>query len=85
MILVMYVIPCILSHDFHKLTILYIHVHISLSFLWQISLKWLSDCQWNICLSVCLIKWCDFWGDAYTSTVTEIPTDEHYIIIQIRT
>ena len=39
MILVMYVIPCILSHDFfNKLTILYIHVHISLSFLGQISL-----------------------------------------------
>ena len=33
MILVVYVIPCILSYDFNKLTILYIHVHISLSFL----------------------------------------------------
>ena len=30
MILVVYVIPCILSYDFNKLTILYIHVHISL-------------------------------------------------------
>ena len=33
MILLVYVIPCILSYDFNKLTILYIHVHISLSFL----------------------------------------------------
>ena len=33
MILIMYVIPCKLSCDFSKLTILYIHV----SFLWQIS------------------------------------------------
>ena len=34
MIFVMYVVPCILSYyDFNKLTILYIHVHISLSFL----------------------------------------------------
>ena len=28
MILVVYVIPCIVSYDFNKLTILYIHVHI---------------------------------------------------------
>ena len=51
MILVMYVILCILSYDFNKLTILYIHVHISLismtnksgltSFL---SIKYLSIC-----------------------------------------
>ena len=33
MILVVYVIPCILSYDLKELTILYIHVHISLSFL----------------------------------------------------
>ena len=33
MILAVYVIPYILSYDFNKLTILYIHVHISLSFL----------------------------------------------------
>ena len=33
MILAVYVIPCILSYDFNKLTILYIHVHISLSFI----------------------------------------------------
>ena len=31
MILVMYVILCILSYDFNKLTMLYIHVHISIS------------------------------------------------------
>ena len=31
MILVMYVILCILSYDFNKLTMLYIHVHISSS------------------------------------------------------
>ena len=28
MISVVYVIPCILSYDFNKLTILYIHVHV---------------------------------------------------------
>ena len=39
------VILCILSYDFGKLTILYIHLHISLSFLWQISLWWLSFSQ----------------------------------------
>ena len=33
MFLVMYIILCILSHDFKKLTMLYIHVHISLLFL----------------------------------------------------
>ena len=33
MFLVMYVILCILSYDFNKLTMLYIHVHISLLFL----------------------------------------------------
>ena len=31
MILVIYVILCILSYDFNKLTMLYIHVHISSS------------------------------------------------------
>ena len=31
MILVMYVILCILSYDFNKFTMLYIHVHISIS------------------------------------------------------
>ena len=31
MILVMYVILCILSYVFNKLTMLYIHVHISIS------------------------------------------------------
>ena len=30
MILVVFVIPCILSYEFNKFTILYIHVHISL-------------------------------------------------------
>ena len=33
MILAMYVILCILSYDFNKLTMLYIHVHISVLFL----------------------------------------------------
>ena len=32
MILVVYVLPCILSNDFNKLSNLYIHVHISLHF-----------------------------------------------------
>ena len=50
MILVMYVILCILSYDFNKLTMLYIHVHISsymtnksgLTFF--LSIKYLSVC-----------------------------------------
>ena len=37
MILVMYVILCILSYDFNKLTMLYIHVHDISLFLLQIS------------------------------------------------
>ena len=51
MILVVYVIPCILSFDFNKLPILYIHVHIYLSYLLQkvcdaffLSIKYLSVC-----------------------------------------
>ena len=51
MILVMYVILCILSYDFNKLTMLYIHVHISISMTnksgltFFLSIKYLSVCQ----------------------------------------
>ena len=54
MILVMYVILCILSYDFNKLTMLYIHVHISIpmtnksGLTFFLSIKYLS-----VCLSVC--------------------------------
>ena len=50
MILVMYVILCILSYDFSKLTMLYIHVHISISMTnksgltFFLSIKYLSVC-----------------------------------------
>ena len=50
-ILVMYVILCILSYDFNKLTMLYIHVHISLTSITNksgltffLSIKYLSVC-----------------------------------------
>ena len=49
-ILVMYVILCILSYDFNKLTMLYIHVHISISMTnksgltFFLSIKYLSVC-----------------------------------------
>ena len=50
MILVMYVILCILSYDFNKITMLYIHVHISISMTnksgltFFLSIKYLSVC-----------------------------------------
>ena len=50
MILVMHVILCILSYDFSKLTMLYIHVHISISMTnksgltFFLSIKYLSVC-----------------------------------------
>ena len=50
MILVMYVILCILSYDFNKLTMLYIHVHISISMTnksgltFFLSIKYMSVC-----------------------------------------
>ena len=50
MILVLYVILCILSYDFNKLTMLYIHVHISISMTnksgltFFLSIKYLSVC-----------------------------------------
>ena len=50
MILVVYVILCILSYDFNKLTMLYIHVHISSSMTnksgltFFLSIKYLSVC-----------------------------------------
>ena len=50
MILVVYVILCILSYDFTKLTMLYIHVHISSSMTnksgltFFLSIKYLSVC-----------------------------------------
>ena len=51
MILVMYVILCILSYDFNKLTLLYIGVHLSLismtnksGLTFLLSIKYLSVC-----------------------------------------
>ena len=54
MILVMYVILCILSYDFNKLTMLFIHVHISSSMTnksgltFFLSIKYLSVCLSSI-------------------------------------
>ena len=52
MILVMYVIPCILSYDFNKLTMLYIHVHISTSMTNKSGLT--SVNKISVCLSGCV-------------------------------
>ena len=52
MILVMYVILCILSYDFNKLTMLYIHVHISISMTNKSGLTFFLSIKY---LSVCLV------------------------------
>ena len=54
MILVMYVILCILSYDFNKLTMLYIHVHISISMTNKSGLTFFLSIKY---LSVCLIHY----------------------------
>ena len=53
MILVMYVILCILSYDFNKLTMLYIHVHISISMTNKSGLTFFLSIKY---LSVCLVS-----------------------------
>ena len=55
MILVMYVILCILPYDFNKLTMLYIHVHISISMTSKSGLTFFLSIKY---LSVCLV---DTW------------------------
>ena len=57
MILVMYVILCILSYDFNKLTMLYIHVHISLLFLLYLSLM-TNKCGLTFFLSIKYLSVC---------------------------
>ena len=52
MILVMYVILCILSYDFNKLAMLYIHVHISSSMTNKSGLTFFLSIKY---LSVCLV------------------------------
>ena len=58
MILVVYDILCILSYDFNKLTMLYIHVHISSSMTnksgltFFLSIKYLSVCLSGIFLII---------------------------------
>ena len=56
MILVVYVIPCVLPYDFNKLTILYIHVGLHISFIsitnksvmtFFLSIKYLSVLPYN--------------------------------------
>ena len=60
MILVVYDILCILSYDFNKLTMLYIHVHISSSMTnksgltFFLSIKYLSVCLTGEVLEVCV-------------------------------
>ena len=53
MILVVYVILCILSYDFNKLTMLYIHVHISISMTNKSGLTFFLSIKY---LSVCLFR-----------------------------
>ena len=54
MILVMYVILCILPYDFNKLTMLYIHVHISSSMTNKSGLTFFLSIKYlSVCLSVC--------------------------------
>ena len=56
MILVMYVIQCILSYDFNKLTMLYIHVHISISMTNKSGLTFFLSIKYlSVCLSVGLM------------------------------
>ena len=56
MILVMYVILCILSYDFNKLTMLYIHVHISSSMTNKSGLTFFLSIKYlSVCLSIRLI------------------------------
>ena len=53
MILVVYVIICILSYDFNKLTMLYIHVHISSSMTNKSGLTFFLSIKYlSVCLSV---------------------------------
>ena len=53
MILVMYVILCILSYDFNKLTMLYIHVHISICMTNKSGLTFFLSIKYpSVCLSV---------------------------------
>ena len=52
MILVMYVILCILSYDFNKLTMLYIHVHISISMTNKSGLTFFLSIKYLSCLSI---------------------------------
>ena len=64
MILVMYVILCILSFDFNKLTMLYIHVHISISMTNKSGLTFFLSIKY---LSVCLssvFTW-DMWRNEF--------------------
>ena len=57
MILVMYVILCILSYDFNKFTMLYIHVHLSISMTNKSGLTFFLSIKYlSVCLSVCLIN-----------------------------
>ena len=53
MILVVYVILCILSYDFNKLTMLYIQVHISSSMTNKSGLTFFLSIKYlSVCLSV---------------------------------
>ena len=57
MILVMYVILCILSYDFNKLTMLYIHVHISITMTNKSGLTFFLSIKYlSVCLSYLLIR-----------------------------
>ena len=63
MILVMYVILCILSYDFNKLTMLYIHVHISISMTNKSGLTFFQSIKY---LSVCVCVVCEHFDILWT-------------------
>ena len=56
MILVMYVILCILSYDFNKLTMLYIHVHISSSMTNKSGLTFFLSIKYLSFENLCVLK-----------------------------
>ena len=80
MILVMYVILCILSYDFNKLTMLYIHVHISSSMTnksgltFFLSIKYLSVCLSDTDVRL-LVKTTAEWDKRFISLAPEQWTD----------
>ena len=77
MYLIVYVIPCILSYDFNKLPILYIHVHISLTFF--LSIKYLFLCLSVGCTFFYLCKKTIFGGGELQANFLYVSLKNGYI------